>query len=66
MPKRNYYVVFHLYYSNDPYLVEVEVILFLVFNFAKRQVYPDRYLSAMGHSISILTYFHVVEGCGDH
>ena len=27
MPKRDYYVRFHLYYSDYPYLTEVEVIV---------------------------------------
>ena len=35
-------------------------------NFAKRQVVANRYLSALGHSISILSYFQVEEKSGDH
>ena len=39
---------------------------FKVINFAKRRVVANRYLSAMGHSISIVSYFQVDKGCGDH
>ena len=35
-------------------------------NFAKKQIVPNRHLRALGHSISILSYFQVEERCGDH
>ena len=35
-------------------------------NFAKRQVVANRHLGALGHSSSILFYFQVEEGCGEH
>ena len=35
-------------------------------NFAKRQLGSDRYLSALGHFILILSYFQVEEGCRDN
>ena len=35
-------------------------------NFAKRQVVANRHLRALGHSSSILFYFQVEEGCGEH
>ena len=35
-------------------------------NSAKKQVVADRYLSAMGNSVSILSHFQVEEGCGGH
>ena len=38
----------------------------LMINLGKRQVVADRYLSALVNSISILSYFLVEEGCGDH
>ena len=33
--------------------------------FARRQVVANRYLSVVGHPISVLLDFHV-EGCGNH
>ena len=35
-------------------------------NFTKIQVVANRYLSAQGHAISILSYYQEEEGCGDH
>ena len=35
-------------------------------NFANRQVAANRYLSALSHFISILSYFQVEEGCRDN
>ena len=32
-------------------------------NFAKTQVVANKYLSVLGHSISVLCYFQVKEGC---
>ena len=34
--------------------------------FAKRHVVAKEHLLALGHSISILFYFQVEEGCGNH
>ena len=35
-------------------------------NFAKRKVVANRYLSALDNCISVLSYFQVEQGCGDH
>ena len=32
----------------------------------KKQVAANRYLSALGNRISILSYFQMEEGCGEH
>ena len=34
--------------------------------FGKRQVIADKYFSALGHSIAVLSYFLVEEGPGDY
>ena len=39
--------------------------IFWVIKLAKVQVIANRYLPALGHSISILSSFQVEEGCGN-
>ena len=45
---------------------EAEFGQFQGINFTKRQVVANRYLLALGHSISILSYFEVEKESGDH
>ena len=35
-------------------------------NVGKREVVANRYLSAMGNSVSVLSYFQAEEGCGNY
>ena len=56
----------HQLKDKNPFSGEAELGKFWVIDYAKRQVVANRYLSALGHSISILSYCQLEEGSGDH